>query len=132
MRPDARPPSSPPLQWSDLPLDVPSYIFGKLGAAIDILMGPVGLVCKSWLDAAKMPNLYRHIDMERHEFVYENFRNHDILRSMAKMAIDRSDGQLEVLAGWGFVDDELLCYIAERYPLFWRIVLLLDMGEITL
>jgi hypothetical protein len=113
MRPDARPSSSPSSQWSDLPLDLLSYIFGKLRAAIDILMGPVGLVCKSWRDAARMPNLYRHIDMER-QFVMENSRNPDVLRSMAKMAIDRSDGQLEVFVGWGFVDDELLCYIAER------------------
>jgi hypothetical protein len=113
MRPDAWPPSSPPSQWSDLPLDLLSYIFGKLRAAIDILMGPVGLVCKSWRDAARMPNLYRHIDMER-QFVMENSRNPNVLRSMAKMAIDRSDGQLEVFVGWGFVDDELLCYIAER------------------
>lgn len=84
-----RPPStpSPAGPWSDLPLDVLSYIFAKLGA-VDVLMGP-GLACRSWLDAAKAPHLYRHVDMEFHEVVRKKMDNPDVLRSMAKMAVDR-------------------------------------------
>jgi hypothetical protein len=34
---------------------------------------------------------------------------------MAKVAVDRSGGQLQVFVGKRFVDDELLKYIGDRY-----------------
>jgi hypothetical protein len=41
----------------------------------------------------------------------------DVLGAMAKEAVDRAGGQLEVLLGEEFVDDDLLKYIGGRYDL---------------
>lgn len=43
---------------------------------------------------------------------------------MAKMAIDRSGGQLESFVGEGFVTDDLLKYIGERSPSLKRLGLI--------
>lgn len=93
--------------WSKLPLDALASVFGKL-RAVEILMG-AGLVCDSWLEAAKVPELWRSV------FMVEPKINHDALRAMAKVAADRSAGQLEFFAGEKFVTDELLKYIGDRY-----------------
>ncbi|KAF7068675.1 hypothetical protein CFC21_074412 [Triticum aestivum] len=99
--------------WSSLPLDALSSIFVRLGA-LDVLMG-AGLVCRSWLEAANFPDVWRSIDMVKHDSVF--LKGDAVLREMAKVVIDRSDGQLRVFVGGMFVTDELIKYIMERSPL---------------
>jgi hypothetical protein len=99
-----------PLNWSELPLDLLPLVFSKLGAA-EILMG-AGLVCRSWREAARVPEAWRYVDMEHH-IVVRTKKPH-VLRAMVKLAVDRSHGQIESFAGAGFVTDELLTYIAQR------------------
>ncbi|KAF8775009.1 hypothetical protein HU200_005058 [Digitaria exilis] len=94
----------------ELPLDALASIFDKLGA-IEILMG-AGLVCHSWLKAAKVPELWRSVNILDHKVVHELDRvgssaggveepkiNGNVLRAMAKVAVDRSGGQLLAFAG---------------------------------
>uniref|UniRef100_A0A453M8Q1 F-box domain-containing protein n=1 Tax=Aegilops tauschii subsp. strangulata TaxID=200361 RepID=A0A453M8Q1_AEGTS len=106
---DAAPPAR---DWSSLPLDALSLIFVRLGA-VDILMG-AGLVCRSWLEAANFPDVWRSVDMDKHESVF--LKGDAVLREMAKVAVDRSGGQLRVFVGRMFVTDELIKYIMERSP----------------
>jgi hypothetical protein len=104
--------------WSELPLDILTLVFTKLGP-IEILMG-AGLVCHPWLTAAKVPSLWRYFDMTSHNnVVKEKIRSgaRDVLCTMAKEAVERSSGQLEVFKGEEFVDDDLLKYIGGRYDL---------------
>ncbi|XBH73924.1 hypothetical protein VPH35_100962 [Triticum aestivum] len=111
----ALPRSEPPAtDWSLLPLDTLASIFVRLGA-VEVLMG-AGLVCRSWLEAAKLPDVWRAVDMEKHEVVVR--KSSVVLRAMAKAAVDRSGGQLRVFAGRFFVTDELLQYILERRPIW--------------
>ncbi|KAM3279165.1 hypothetical protein ACQJBY_046462 [Aegilops geniculata] len=101
----------PAMDWSLLPLDAQSLIFVRLGA-VDVLMG-AGLVCHSWLVAAKLPEVWRSVDMDKHEVVL--LKGDAVLRQMAKAAVDRSNGQLREFVGRLFVTDELIKYIVERY-----------------
>ncbi|CAO2209884.1 unnamed protein product [Urochloa humidicola] len=96
--------------WSALPLDILLLVFANLDA-IDVLMGS-GLVCHSWLEVAKVPDLWRSVDMANHKAL-EKIGKHG-LRTMAKVAVDRSKGQLEVFLGKRFVTDEILKYIGDR------------------
>ncbi|KAG0522860.1 hypothetical protein BDA96_07G074000 [Sorghum bicolor] len=113
--------------WSELPQDALMSILGKFGA-LEILMG-AGAVCHSWLEAAKVPDLWRSVDMTQHELLdvlddqgrYTCDRkilqtNFEVLCAMARVAVDRSGGQLEAFHGKLFVNDELLKYIADRSP----------------
>ncbi|CAO2209881.1 unnamed protein product [Urochloa humidicola] len=105
-------PASPPAgrDWSELPLDALVMIFARLGP-VEILMGS-GLVCRSWLQAAKEPELWRSVDMANQRVVEE--MKGGVLCAMAKAVVDRSMGKLEVFLGKYFVTDELLKYIADR------------------
>jgi hypothetical protein len=75
----------------------------------DILMD-AGLVCHSWLRAAKAPSLWRRVDMASHKLVEEKYRSGDsgVLCAMAKLAVDRSGGQLQEFSGSRFPTTELL------------------------
>lgn len=109
----AAPPSEPTARdWSLLPMDALASIFVRLGA-VEVLMG-AGLVCHSWLEAAKLPDVWRAVVMENHKILHE--RDEIVVRAMAKAAVDRSDGQLRVFAGTRFVNDELMEYILDRSP----------------
>ncbi|TVU03117.1 hypothetical protein EJB05_51353 [Eragrostis curvula] len=96
--------------WSELHVDALSLIFNKLGP-IEVLMG-AGLVCHSWLDAAKSPDLWRSVDMSNHKTLEKIGGN--ALCAMGKVAVDRSCGQLETFVGKWFVTDTLLKYIGDR------------------
>ncbi|KAI4988842.1 hypothetical protein ZWY2020_036159 [Hordeum vulgare] len=125
--------------WSELPLDALTLVFAGLGA-VDVLMG-AGLVCRSWLEAAKGPELWRKVDMGRgprdKEVMLKNrddSLDHSMFRKvvfgrpslceMAKVAVNRSNGRLEEFAGSNFVTDEILNYIGARSPSLKRLALL--------
>ncbi|CAO2187198.1 unnamed protein product [Urochloa humidicola] len=118
-RGDAEPAQAPLTRnWSELLLDALTLIFTKLGA-VEVLLG-AGLVCHSWLFAAKVPSLWRYLDMTKdNNVVKEMCRSgaRDLLCSMAKEFVDCSGSQLEVFIGEEFVDDDLMKYIGGRYDL---------------
>ncbi|PUZ50465.1 hypothetical protein GQ55_6G060400 [Panicum hallii var. hallii] len=119
----------PARDWSELPLDALVSVFVKLGA-IEILMG-ARLVCRSWLQAAELPELWRSVVMACHKVVdnivdvdddtvraspVEPKINRDVLCAMARVAVDLSRGQLEVFVARRFVTDQLMEYIGDRSP----------------
>ena len=108
---DAEPAQAAPARdWAELPLDAIASVFARLGP-VEILMG-AGLVCRSWLHAAEgLSSPWKHLDMaSSHNVVKDKCRSGDAgaLRAMARKAVDRSAGQLEVFVGEEFVDDELM------------------------
>jgi hypothetical protein len=107
------PPSleQPARNWSELPLEPLHSVFSKLGV-VDLLMG-AGLVCHSWLEEAKQPDLWRSVHTRHHHKVLDMSAGD--LREMLKAAVDRSAGGLEVFVGDWFLTDNLLKYIGDRY-----------------
>ncbi|KAF7098247.1 hypothetical protein CFC21_100000 [Triticum aestivum] len=77
--------------WSEMPFDALTSVFAKL-AAVELLMG-AELVCRSWLEAAKAPELWRAVVMmcQPHNVVDRGAS----LCAMAKEAVDRSGRLLE-------------------------------------
>ncbi|KAF7068673.1 hypothetical protein CFC21_074410 [Triticum aestivum] len=106
---DAAPPAR---DWSLLPLDVLSSIFTRLGA-VDVLTG-AGLVCRSWLEAARLPDVWRVVEIDIHGMLLP--KKLVALHAMAKTAVERSDGQLRVFAGEHVITDDLMKFIVERSP----------------
>ncbi|KAM0825515.1 hypothetical protein ACQ4PT_069504 [Festuca glaucescens] len=102
----------PARDWSRLPLDALASVFVSLNAVY--YRAGAGLVCLSWRDAAKVPDVWRIVKMDNHNIMVKEYL--DKWRVMAKAAIDRSDGQLRVFAGKLFVTEEFLKYIVERSP----------------
>jgi len=108
-------PAAPPSaaggrDWSELPLDALVQVFARLGP-VEILMGS-GLACRSWLRAAREPELWRFVDMVSHRVVEE--MDGDVLRAIAEVAVDRAGGKMEAFSGKYFVTDDLLKYIGDR------------------
>lgn len=111
--------------WSELPVDALSVVFAKLGA-VEVLMG-AGLVCRPWLDAAKLPHLWRCVDMAAHHHHHHHHRRipskkkRAVLCAMAEEAVRRADGQLEAFMARAFVTNKLLKHVGDRYiisPIF--------------
>uniref|UniRef100_A0ACD5YEX0 Uncharacterized protein n=1 Tax=Avena sativa TaxID=4498 RepID=A0ACD5YEX0_AVESA len=111
---NAMPIPEPPMEeGTQLPLDALSLIFAKVG--VDVLMG-AGLVCRFWLHAARVPDVWRTLHMEMEDNKALRSETTNILRALAKVAVNRSAGQLEAFAGYSFVNNDLLMHIAERSP----------------
>ncbi|OUZ99396.1 F-box domain [Macleaya cordata] len=96
--------------WLELPPDVMSLIFLKLGA-IDILFRAQS-VCSAWRKLSKEPQLYRLVDMRNRWDLFDG-DEYD-MEKMAREAVDRSCGQLVEFSVEHFGTDELLQYIADK------------------
>ncbi|KAI3964008.1 hypothetical protein MKW92_043778 [Papaver armeniacum] len=94
--------------WGELPHDVLSHIFQKLGA-IDILFRAQS-VCSMWRKVSKEPLLFRSIDTRDRWDLFEDYDMEKIVRE----AVDRSCGQLAEFSMDYFGSDELLTYIADK------------------
>ncbi|XP_026396451.1 putative F-box/LRR-repeat protein 23 [Papaver somniferum] len=97
--------------WDELPPDILSHIFLKLGA-IDILFNAQS-VCSAWPEVSKEPSLFRSIEISldmqnrwRHAGLFED-RLYQ-LEKLAKESADRSCGQLVKFSMERFDSDELL------------------------
>ncbi|RZC66150.1 hypothetical protein C5167_009836 [Papaver somniferum] len=96
--------------WLDLPPDVISHVFLKLGA-VEILYR-AQWVCSSWRKLSKNPQLWRSIDMRKHNDSF--FGEEHVMEKMAREAIDRSSGELVEFSVEEFATDGLLLYIADK------------------
>ncbi|MCL7033381.1 hypothetical protein MKW94_024672 [Papaver nudicaule] len=94
--------------WVELPPDILSHIFLKLGV-IDILFRAQS-VCSTWRRGSKEPLLFRFIDMRNR---WDLFDGYD-MEKMAKEAVDRSCGQLVEFSMEHFGTDEIVEYIADK------------------
>nr|XP_015649200.1 putative F-box/LRR-repeat protein 23 [Oryza sativa Japonica Group] len=99
--------------WSELPVDALSVVFAKLGA-VEVLMG-AGLVCRPWLDATKLPHLWRCVDIAAMK------KKRAVLCVMADEAVKRADGQLEAFMAGAFVTNKLLKHVGDSSPTLKRL-----------
>ncbi|KAF5200948.1 F-box protein skip19, partial [Thalictrum thalictroides] len=100
--------------WLELPRDVMSLIYTKLGA-LHILYGAQS-VCSSWRNLSKEPHLYRSIDLRTNNIASDmGYRGIDV-NKLVKEAVDRSCGQLVEFIGddWFQCDDEHLRYVVDK------------------
>ncbi|MED6183343.1 hypothetical protein PIB30_037070 [Stylosanthes scabra] len=94
--------------WLDLPRDVVSAIFVKVGT-IEVLRN-ARRVCSLWRNVSKDPLIWRTIDMHQ---LGDLTDSDDILDAMCRRAIDHSSGQLTDITIEEFATDSLLKYIAD-------------------
>ncbi|XP_077243627.1 F-box protein SKIP19-like isoform X3 [Tasmannia lanceolata] len=95
--------------WAELPLDILSLIFKKLGS-IEVLF-TAQAVCSSWMRFSYEPQVWHCIEMLNNGYVYD--LEYD-LEKMARSAVDRSRGQLVEFSVEYFGTDQLLQYVADR------------------
>ncbi|QHO18193.1 hypothetical protein HN51_061020 [Arachis hypogaea] len=115
--------------WLELPRDVMSAIFVKVGA-IEVLRN-VRRVCSEWRNLSEDPIIWHTIDMHhRHGIAY---CSDDSLDAMCRRAIDLSSGQLTDITVDNFATNALLKYITDSTSHLRRLCLILcyditDMG----
>ncbi|KAJ1694840.1 hypothetical protein LUZ63_011538 [Rhynchospora breviuscula] len=114
--------------WEELARDALILIFLKLGT-MEVLRA-AGSVCRSWRKVAtEEPVLWRKINMIDEiygpygDVVFDPFLVIDPVKS-ARLAIDRSGGQLEEFAAAYFVNDDLLRYLCDRTNALKKLVLI--------
>ncbi|KAL3739484.1 hypothetical protein ACJRO7_020836 [Eucalyptus globulus] len=105
--PDEPPrPRPPPPDWLELPREITTTIFLKLGA-VEILK-TAELVCTAWRALCLDPTMWQTIDMRN-----DGEPPYDDLADMYRRAVDRSRGGCLDLNIEYFGDDELLQYAAD-------------------
>ena len=95
--------------WLDLPRDVVSAIFVKVGT-IDVMRNAQS-VCSLWRNISKDPLIWRTIDMHNLGDLHDT--DCILLDAMCRRAIDRSSGHLTDITIEDFATDDLLKYIAD-------------------
>lgn len=101
----------PTRNWLDLPSDIMCNILYRIGVT-DILQN-AQKVCTTWRTICKDPSIWRVIYMDYYNSPSACYR----LQNMCKNVVDRSQGQLVDITIVGFVDDDLLLYLARRYDI---------------
>ncbi|KAG8058807.1 hypothetical protein GUJ93_ZPchr0002g23370 [Zizania palustris] len=117
-RPRPRPPSTAMAvngvesrDWAEMPSDALATVFGKLDVS-DLLTG-AGLVCRAWRQlAATDTTLWRRVALSSPCNHMENKE----AEAMARTAIDRAAGTLDVFWADTFVTNDLLFYVSQRAP----------------
>ena len=99
----------PPLNWLELPREIATTIFLKLGA-VEILT-TAQKVCTSWRSICKDPATWRSIDMRNAGDLDDT--GHD-LEAMCRHAVDRSHGGCVDINVEHFGTDELLEYTTDQ------------------
>ncbi|MCL7047506.1 hypothetical protein MKW94_011021 [Papaver nudicaule] len=92
-------PSEEVRNWLELPHDVLSHIFLKLGS-----------VCPAWRKISKEPTLFRSIDMGSRWDLLDEY----LVEKITREAVDRSCGQLVEFSMDSSGSNELLAYIADK------------------